>query len=196
MVSISLRIFLTSTISCLSSSLFSLNNASVSVSGGTPRRSRKAAVHAFAGTISVSLLESINAPTLEWPRTQILRASAAFDIDDGRAKRPSPQVPEMRRGRAAPRPPRQDRREGRNRLRGRRSVFEMRRHLERGHPRAETDFRATGRFLARSLREDLPRVRPGRRCDRGRGARPGRYSDLGHGHRIEGPSSRWRAAEI
>src|SRR2546430_15115467 len=100
-------------------------------------------------------------PTLEWPRTQTLRASAAFDIDDGRAKRPGPQVPEMRRGRAAPRPPRQDRREGRNRLRGRRSVFEMRRHLERGHPRAETDFRALGRLLARSLRKDLPRVRPG-----------------------------------
>src|SRR5437879_12420583 len=160
MVSISLRIFLTSTISCLSSSLFSLNNASVSVSGGTRTRSRKAAVHAFAGTISVSLLESINAPTLEWPRTQILRASAAFDIDDGRAKRPGPKMPEMRRGSAAPRPPRQGRREGRNRLRGRRSVFEMRRHLERGHPRAETDFRAVGRVLARSLPDELPPGRP------------------------------------
>src|SRR3989442_9311617 len=140
MVSISLRIFLTSTINCLSSSLFSLNNASVSVSGGTPRRSRKAAVHAFAGTISVSLLESINAPTLEWPRTQILRASAAFDIDDGRAKRPGPKMPEMRRGRAAPRPPRQDRRGGRKRLRGGRSVFEKRSPLETGHPPAQNQF--------------------------------------------------------
>src|SRR2546430_6747328 len=122
MVSISLRIFLTSTINCLSNSLFSLNNVSVSVSGGIPTRSRKASLHPFAVTISVSLLESINAPTLEWPRTQILRASAAFDIDDGRAKRPGPQVPEMRRGRAAPRPPRQDRREGRNRLQDRKST--------------------------------------------------------------------------
>src|SRR2546428_11654244 len=165
MVSISLRIFLTSTISCLSSSLFSLNNASVSVSGGTPTRSRKAAVHAFAGTISVSLLESINAPTREWRRTQILRASAAFDIDDGRAKRPGPKVPEMRRGRAAPRPPRQDRRGGRNRLPGGRSGFEMRRHLERGHPRAENDFRALWRVFARLRREERPRGRPRpRRC--------------------------------
>src|SRR3989454_6296655 len=142
MVSISLRIFLTSTISCLSSSLFSLNNASVSVSGGTPTRSRKAAVHAFAGTISVSLLESINAPTREWPRTQILRASAAFDIDDGRAKRPGPQVPEMRRGRAAPRPPRQDRREGRDCLMGRRLVFGYGSQLEWGHPPAANEYRA------------------------------------------------------
>src|SRR3989454_8072817 len=160
MVSISLRIFRTSTINCLSNSLFSLNNASVSVSGGTPTRSRKASLPPFAGTISVSLLESINAPTPEWPRTQILRASAAFDIDDGRAKRPGPKVPEMRRGRAAPRPPRQDRREGRNRLRGRRSVFQKRRHLVRGHPPAETDFRALCRVLARTPREDPPPVPP------------------------------------
>src|SRR2546430_5216859 len=177
MVSISLRIFLTSTISCLSSSLFSLNNASVSVSGGTPTRSRKAAVHAFAGTISVSLLESINAPTREWPRTQILRASAAFDIDDGRAKRPGPQVPEMRRGRAAPRPPRQDRREGRDRLRGRRSGVEMRRDLARGHPRAENDFPALCCLLARPPRKQLPLDRPRRRRDHRRGAPPWRESD-------------------
>src|SRR5256885_13942871 len=145
MVSISLRIFLTSTISCLSSSLFSLNNASVSVSGGTPTRPRKAFLPPFAGTISVSLLESINAPTPEWPRTQIIRASAAFDIDDGRAKRPGPQVPEMRRGRAAPRPPRQDRRAGRKRLPGGRSVVEKRRPLQPGHPRTANQFPAPGR---------------------------------------------------
>src|SRR5213078_3271872 len=42
----------------------------------------------------------------------------AFDVDDGRAQRPSPEMPAVRRSRAAPGPPGQDRREGRDRLRG------------------------------------------------------------------------------
>src|SRR5437870_3753476 len=105
------------------------------------------------------------------PEPQILWLSTAFVVNDGRAERPRPEMSAVRRGRAAPRSPRQDRREGRDRLRGRRSVFEMRRHLQRGHARAEADFRAFGRVLARSIREDVPRVLTGRGCDRGGGTR-------------------------
>src|SRR5256885_17123161 len=93
---------------------------------------------------------------------QILWVSTAFDVDDGRAKRPRPEVSSVRRGRAAPGPPGQDRREGRDRLLGGGSGFEMRGPLPPGPARAETDFRAFCWVFAPLLPEDPPPVAPDR----------------------------------